>query len=267
MIKFSIITVVKNRVSTIENAIKSILQQDYKNYEIIIVDGCSSDGTLEILNKYKKKIKTLISEKDVGVYHAMNKGLKHTTGDVICFLNSDDFFAKNNILSSLNDVFQKNNCDIVYGEIVYITNYIPPKIVRYWKNNFVSKKSFLLGHHPPHPAFFAKKKLYDEFGNFNVSLPIIADFDLMLRFFNNCNDTFYLRKICVIMRLGGVSNKSLSSVFLQNKKLLKLLKGYGGNFNPVLFIITKLFVKTLQYFFAIYENKKIKKILNFKKII
>lgn len=262
MIKFSIITVVKDRAHTIENAIRSILKQDYKNFEIIVVDGKSTDGTLEILKNYKKDLKTLISENDNGVYDAMNKGLKHANGDVVCFLNSDDYFANKDVLSSLNSAFETNNYDIVYGEIIYITNSIPYKIIRYWKSNFINKKSFLLGHHPPHPAFYAKKELYDKFGNFSIKFPIIADYELMMRFFNNCNNTFYLQKICVVMRLGGLSNKSLKSIVEQNKKILQMLGKYDSNFKPYLFLVVKVFTKMLQYILAKYYNKKIHRNLN-----
>ena len=262
MIKFSIIVVVKNRVSTINSAITSILQQNYKNFEIIVIDGKSTDGTLDKLKKFKKNLKVLISENDSGVYYAMNKGLKYASGDVICFLNSDDYFANSNVLSSINLSFEKNNCEIVYGDIIYITNENPYKIVRYWKSNFITKKSFLFGHHPPHPAFYAKKELYDKFGNFNTLHPIIADYELMMRFFNNCKNIAYLEKICVVMRLGGLSNKNIVSIYEQNKNLIRLLKEYDNNFKAYMFVITKIIIKVSQYIFAKYYNKRITNILN-----
>ena len=158
MIKISVITVVKNRVSTIDQAIMSVLVQNYKNYELIVIDGNSTDGTIRRLQNYKKAIKVLISENDKGIYHAMNKGLKYVSGDVVCFLNSDDFYGNNNVFSDVANMFEEKKCDIVYGDIVYVTKQKPHKVIRYWTNLLVSKKSFFIGHHPPHPAFFCKKK-------------------------------------------------------------------------------------------------------------
>jgi glycosyltransferase involved in cell wall biosynthesis len=259
LIKFSIITVVKNRISTIDHAIKSILAQDYKNYEIIVIDGNSTDGTTKRLQSYKEKIKVLVTEHDLGVYHAMNKGLSYATGDVICFLNSDDFYANDKVFSNIANLFFVTKSDIIYGDIVYITQYKPHKIIRYWQSYLVSKRSFLLGHHPPHPAFFAKKKLYNNFGNFNTNLDIIADFDLMLRMFNSCKSKSYLKEICVVMRLGGISNKSFKSIMSQNIELIKITKNYDKKYPVILFLLIKPLLRIYQFFSAIIFKQRILK--------
>lgn len=258
MIKISVITVVKNRVSTIDQAIMSVLVQNYKNYELIVIDGNSTDGTIRRLQNYKKAIKVLISENDKGIYHAMNKGLKYVSGDVVCFLNSDDFYGNNNVFSDVANMFEEKKCDIVYGDIVYVTKQKPHKVIRYWTNLLVSKKSFFIGHHPPHPAFFAKKKLYDNFGDFNAEI-IAADFDLMIRLFNNSEYNCYLKKICVVMRLGGVSNTSLKYIISQNYQLIKTLKDYNKRYSILLFLLLKPLLRFYQFFNAIVNKKLISK--------
>lgn len=267
MLKFSVITVVKNRASTIGKTIESILIQDYKNFEIIVIDGKSTDGTMKILQSYKKNIKVLVSENDDGVYEAMNKGLHYSTGDVICFLNSDDFYANSKVFSSVATAFNFNNekNDIVYGDIVYITQYKPSKIVRYWKNALVSKKSFLIGHHPPHPAFFAKKNLYDRYGNFKTNL-IAADFDLMMTIFNKSKHTYYLKKLCVVMRLGGISNKNLSDIVSQNIQLIKIIKNHNHRSNVILFLLIKPFFRFSQFLSALIHKDAIQKDVTLEKI-
>ena len=258
MIKISVITVVKNRVSTIDQAIKSILIQDYKYFEIIVIDGKSTDGTMEKLQSYKQNFKVLISENDNGVYHAMNRGLNYVTGDVVCFLNSDDFYADSKVFSSIANIFQHKKYDIVYGDIIYITQNKPNKIIRYWKNKLVSKKSFLIGHHPPHPAFFAKKNLYDNVGNFNTNI-VAADFDLMMRIFNKSKSSYYLRKLCVVMRLGGISNKNIRNILSQNFQLIKTIKSHNPKSSIILFLLIKALFKSSQFLSALIHKKMIKK--------
>ena len=265
MIKFSVITVVKNRVSTIDKSIESILIQDYKNFEIIVIDGKSTDGTMKKLQSYKKNIKVLISENDDGVYHAMNKGLNYVTGDVVCFLNSDDFYANSKVFSSVANAFQNEKYDIVYGDIVYITQNKPSKIVRYWKNALVSKKSFLIGHHPPHPAFFAKKKFYDKYSNFKTNL-IAADFDLMMTIFNKSKCSHYLKKICVVMRLGGISNKNINNIVSQNIQLIKIIKNHNQKSSVILFLLIKPLFRFSQFVSALIHKDAIQKAVTVEEI-
>ena len=223
--KISIITVSFNSSKTIINSINSVNNQNYKNIEHIFIDGNSDDGTFELIKKYSTRSKIVISEPDEGLYDAMNKGIKIATGDIIGILNSDDIFSSTTIISIIADAFKRNKCDILYGNINYINN--ENKNVRYWKSSKFIKGTFKNGWHPPHPSLFIKKDVYDNYGNFDISLKISSDFDLMLRFFEKSNNKcFYLDKTIVNMMIGGRSNtikgiikgsKEIKLAFTKNK--------------------------------------------------
>ena len=223
--KISIITVSFNSSKTIINSINSVNNQNYKNIEHIFIDGNSDDGTFELIKKYSTRSKIVISEPDEGLYDAMNKGIKIATGDIIGILNSDDIFSSTTIISIIADAFKRNKCDILYGNINYINN--ENKNVRYWKSSKFIKGTFKNGWHPPHPSLFIKKHVYDNYGNFDISLKISSDFDLMLRFFEKSNNKcFYLDKTIVNMMIGGRSNtikgiikgsKEIKLAFTKNK--------------------------------------------------
>jgi glycosyltransferase involved in cell wall biosynthesis len=239
----SIITVVFNNENTILDAVKSVLNQSYKNIEYIIIDGKSTDNTLKKLEPFSKKIHKIISEKDSGIYDAMNKGLTFANGEIIGILNSDDFYLNNNVIKSVVDAFDSKT-DIVYGNLFYVDQFDTNKIVRKWKSSQFKKGSFSSGWHPPHPSFFVKKKMYENLGNFNINLKIAADFELMLRFMENKNSSsFFLNKYLVKMRLGGESNLSLRNVILGHKNFRESFK--LNNIKPIPFysffrIISKL---------------------------
>lgn len=209
-IKISIITACYNSESTVEFAIKSVLAQSYPNIEYIIIDGGSGDGTLGVLKKYQGKISKFISEKDRGIYDALNKGISMATGDVIGFLHSDDFYANENIISEIAEVFNGKDTESLYGNLQYVNRSNEEKIIRNWISGEYKKKKFLKGWMPPHPTFFVKRSVYERFGSFNLKLKSAADYELMLRFLYKENiSTSYLPKVIVKMRLGGTSNKSI----------------------------------------------------------
>jgi len=216
-LKITIITVCYNSDKTIERTIKSILQQSYDNIEYIIIDGGSTDDTLNILKKHNDTINFVLSEPDEGLYYAMNKGIKFATGDVIGILNSDDFFKDNFVLQKIVNQFEITKSHMVYGNIDYVNN--ENKIVRYWKSSVFKKKSFSKGWHPPHPSLFIKKKIYDKYGIFNTNLRICSDFELMLRFFevNNISSS-YLDLTTTTMLVGGASN-TLAGIIRGRKEI------------------------------------------------
>jgi len=216
--KISIITVVRNNVATINDAIESVLSQTYKNIEYIIVDGASTDGTVEVVQGYTNKIDKFISEKDQGLYDAMNKGIGLATGDVIGILNSDDVYFDKNVLENIVNTFRDKQLDSVFGDLYYVNKDDLNKIVRYWKSSDFKLGSFAKGWHPPHPAFFVKKDIYEKYGMFDLQLKVSADFDLMLRFLEKYQiSSMYLPKILVKMRIGGESNSSLKNIITSNK--------------------------------------------------
>ncbi len=226
LMKVTVITSCKNSEATIEDAIRSVLAQDYPDIEYIIIDGNSTDRTLEITKKFSAGISILISEADEGLYHAINKGIQLSSGEIICNLNADDFYADAGVIRKVVDLFTESRSDAVYGDLHYVDKKDKEKIVRNWKSGAYKEGLFLKGWMPPHPAFFVKKSIYDAYGNFNVSLKSAADYELMLRFIHKHKiKTAYLPSVLVKMRTGGKSNKTLANRIkanLEDRKAWKI---------------------------------------------
>ena len=236
-IKISIITVCYNSANTIEDTFKSIEAQTYENIEYIVVDGVSKDNTLEIAEKYKNIITHLISEKDSGLYDAMNKGITLASGGVIGILNSDDLYCDNNAIEKVMSIFNENeDLDSVYADIFYVDKNNTDKIVRQWNSG--KQKSFKNGWHPAHPTLFIKKEIYDRYGLFDLNFKIAADFEIMLRFLEkNQITTFYLPEHILKMRLGGESNKSIKNIINQNVECLKAFEKNNVKVNKFIYPI------------------------------
>jgi glycosyltransferase involved in cell wall biosynthesis len=201
---FSVITVCKNAEWHIERAIKSVICQTHPNFQYIIIDGKSTDSTLDIIKKYRYKIDTIISEKDSGIYNAMNKALKIVTGEVVCFLNSDDCFYDNKILADLDNEFKKNSkAEIIYGNVVITLNG-KQKVLKY---NGINKR-FFYKNTICHQALFIEKNLYDLIGDFDESYPIHADVDWLMKayFKHKANFHYFDRIICHYSSEGFSSN-------------------------------------------------------------
>ncbi|WP_027727324.1 glycosyltransferase family 2 protein [Treponema sp. C6A8] len=211
--KISIITVCYNSCQTISRTIESVLAQNNVHLEYIIFDGASKDNTVQIAESYRDSFAQkgfeyrINSEPDNGIYDAMNKGINAATGDVIGILNSDDYYASSDVLSSINSCFEQNNTDSVYGDLLYVKN---DKSYRYWKSG--KQKSFRSGWMPPHPAFFLKRLVYEKYGLFRLDCGINADYELMLRFLEVQKiSTIWLNKVCTYMEAGGTSNNGLKA--------------------------------------------------------
>jgi glycosyltransferase len=213
--KISIITICYNSEKYIRSAIESVLNQTYENIEYIIVDGMSKDTTMNIVKSYEPKFNgrmKWISEKDHGIYDAMNKGIAMATGDVVGILNSDDFYVDGYVIEKIMQRFQKKNVDAVYGDLLYVQSENTDKITRYWKSKHYRKNAFLWGWMPPHPAFFCKKEVYEEHGNFNTDLVSAADYEFLLRVIHKkCINLDYLSEILIKMRSDGESNRTLKN--------------------------------------------------------
>lgn len=217
--KISVVTVTYNSAETVEDTIKSVLGQTYPDVEYIIVDGLSSDNTMEIINKYKDRIAVVVSEKDKGIYDAINKGVELATGEVVAILNSDDMFNHENVLTAVMKKFSETGADAVYGDLVYVDRKDTSKVTRTWKSGLYREGKFLKGWMPPHPSFFVKKWCYQRFGKFHTHFKTSADYELMLRFIHvNKIKLSYLPEILVRMRLGGQSNVSLANRLEANRE-------------------------------------------------
>jgi len=227
--KISVITCTYNSEETVESAIKSFISQDYPNKELVIIDGTSSDGTLQIIDKYKKYISVVLSEKDDGIYNAMNKGIARTTGEVFGFLHSDDVFADSKVLSSIGDKFVQEDADLCYGDLVY-TDSSGEKVIRTWKSGSYKAEKFRKGWMPPHPTVYTKRELVESLGTFNEDFRISGDYEFLLRymFFNHLK-VHYIPTVLVKMRVGGESNQSIKNRLKANSEDRKAWKINGQN--------------------------------------
>lgn len=246
---FSIITVVLNNNKTISDAIESVLSQDYKPLEYIVIDGNSNDGTLETIKYYESKINKVISEKDTGIYDALNKGLYLAKGDIIGFLNSDDLYINERVLSKVASIFQKYpDIDILYGNLIYVKPNNIFKVVRYWTSKPYYSSFFEEGEVPPHPSLFVRKKVYDVVGGFNLSLNFAADYEFMLRIMKKYQfKSYYLNETLVRMRLNGTTNKSLKNIALGNWEIYKAWK-VNSLQPPFSLWFIRVIKKVFQYF-------------------
>ena len=244
----SIITTVLNNKDTIEFAIKSVLEQSYKNIEYIVVDAGSTDGTKEIIEKYSNRINKFVSESDKGIYDGMNKGIELASGDIIGILNSDDFYANNKIIENVVKEIKEKNTDCCWGDMVYVNKKNINKIVRYWKSSEYKKGKFEKGWMPPHSTLFVKKQVYEKHGIFSLDLPISADYELMLRFLEKYKvRSCYIPQVLIKMRIGGRSNKSIKNIIKANIECYKAWKINGLKIN-FLRIFLKPLSKIHQYF-------------------
>jgi len=224
--KISIITATYNSEKSLQRTIDSVVSQNYTDIEYIIIDGGSTDNTLNIIKSNSHQITKFISEKDNGIYNALNKGIMLATGEIIGFLNSDDVFANNKIISKIANFFQIKKCDVLYGNLVYQTkDNVNPKTVRYWKSNIFHVGCLKYGWMPPHPTLYCKKNIYDQYGLYNEQFEISSDYDFILRIFNRHEIIkSYFPTIIVKMDVGGISNRSIKSIIRKSKEDLQVLK-------------------------------------------
>src|SRR3989344_5964255 len=209
-LKVSIITITFNSARTIEDTIKSVLSQTYPNIEYIVIDGGSKDGTQEIVKKYKDKIAKYISEPDKGIYDGMNKGFKVATGDIIGQINSDDFYASNDVIGEVVKKIEEEHAQVCWGDLQYVDAKDTNKIIRDWKSSEYAEGKFKNGWMPPHPTFFVRREVYEKYGYFRLDMGTAADYELMLRFLEKHRvRSCHIPKIMVKMREGGASNKSV----------------------------------------------------------
>jgi glycosyltransferase involved in cell wall biosynthesis len=246
MDKITIITVCYNSAKTITQTIESVLSQDYPNLEYIVIDGLSMDGTQEIVKSFGSRISRFISEKDNGLYDAMNKGVALATGTIIGILNSDDIYAHNKVISQVVSRFDQKNVDVVYGDLFYFKTGFPNTPLRYYRGGVFSLTRVTYGLMPPHPTFFIKRSVYERYGKFDTTYKLSADFDLILRFLGVHKVPFeYIPSVLVRMRTGGKSTSSLKRTLIMNREDLHSCKKNG--------VKTYFFKFYLKYLFKIFH--------------
>lgn len=245
--KVSLITISFNAAETIEDTIQSVINQSYKNIEYIIIDGKSNDDTMSIINRYKNNIATVVSEKDKGLYDAMNKGISHCTGDIIGMLNSDDILANNDTIKNLVALFESEKADAIYGDLVYVDREDTTKVRRKWISKKYKKGAFKKGWMPPHPTFYVRRELYQYYGKFDLRFKTSADYELMLRMIHKHNIKLsYLPEIMVKMRVGGQSNVSIKNRLNANRED-KMAWDVNGLKRPLLLSLAKPLSKVGQF--------------------
>lgn len=247
--KISIITVTYNSARTLRHTIESVIMQSYSDFEYIIIDGASTDGTLDIIKEYVPKFNgklKYISEKDNGLYDAMNKGLRLCTGDIVGILNSDDFYTTTTILQRINEEMQDPAIDAIYGDVHYVEDCNLHKIVRYYSSKFFTPGMMRLGFIPAHPSFYCRRECYERTGYFNTSYKVAADFEILLRLiYINRIKTKYIATDFVTMRTGGASSsgiESYKSIMRDHRKALKAHNVYSN-----------ILILALRYIYKIFE--------------
>ena len=217
MTDVTIITPVWNNAETIAHNIQSIADQSIPSQHILI-DGVSTDGTLEIIEKQQLPGSIVISEHDNGMYDAINKGLKHAKGEIIGILNADDYYPNNKVLVQVLEAFSDSSIDACYGDLFYVDRLDTEKVVRNWKSGVYNPQKFYSGWMPPHPAFFVRRTLYEKYGGFRLDLGSAADYELMLRMLlKHRARATYIPRVLVHMRNEGMSNASLKNRLRANR--------------------------------------------------
>ena len=244
-LKISVITVSYNSEKTIRGTLESVYKQSYKNTEYIIIDGKSTDGTIEIVKEYQSIFNNTetdfkwISEKDNGIYDAINKGIKLATGDVIGILNSDDYYTDSSVLTYIAETFATINCDCLYANLRYIDP-DTEKVTRDWKSKPFIKGLFEKSWSPAHPTFYCKKLVYDKYGLYKTDYKIAADVELMYRFLEKNNvSSYYLDRYLVTMRQGGISSNGLNSTYTITKEMIKAFRENGDHLNIAKYLFFK----------------------------
>jgi glycosyltransferase involved in cell wall biosynthesis len=247
MLKFSIITAVYNRCNTIERALDSVQNQDYSNIESVVIDGNSNDGSLEIIKSKISEKDVLISEPDKGIYDALNKGIKNSTGEIVAFMHSDDFYHGNNIISQVASIFENNKVDVVYGDATFFLKNNSKNLIRSYISGDYSKKRLAWGFMPAHPSMFVRRNIYDEVGYFKTSYKIAADYEFLCRLISRKKlKLYYLKKKLVSMQIGGISTSGLRNTIILNKEVKRACLE-NGIYTNYLMLISKYPAKMLGF--------------------
>lgn len=246
--KVSIVTVCYNSAATIVETLRSVNNQTYPDIEHIIIDGASRDATVAVVNSHPQPWRRVISEPDDGIYDAMNKGLAIAQGEVIGFINSDDFYASPDALAKVAKVFADSSVDACYGDLCYVKQDQPDRVVRYWRSSAFQPGLFRTGWCPPHPTFFVRRSVYERLGGFDLGYRMANDIELMARFIEvHRVKTQYLPELLVKMRMGGASNRNWSAVLLQNREIWRAMKTHRMEPALLPFVVGKLLSRGRQF--------------------
>jgi glycosyltransferase involved in cell wall biosynthesis len=251
----SIITVSFNSSRTIRDTIESVLSQDYGAIEYIIIDGRSTDGTIEIIREYGDSIRTFVSEADGGIYDAMNKGLRLATGDIVGMLNSDDIYVDSHVVTDMMGAMQRAGADAVFADLLYVDRSDLGRIRRYYDSSRWNPSRFRFGWMPAHPTLFVKRKLYIRCGLFSLDYRIAADFEMLVRLFHRGAASYtYVRRPVVKMRTGGLSTRGLRHSWIINTEIVKACRAHGIRTTLPL-VLLKVPVKLLGLLYRLWPRR------------
>jgi len=239
----SVITAVFNRAATLGDSLRSVHSQRWPDLEHIVIDGGSTDGSLAILDQHKSRISRIVSEPDGGLYDALNKGIRHASGDVIGFMHADDEFATPQALARVAAAFEDPDVGAVYGDLVYVKKNDVSRIVRYWRAGQYQRTQLTQGWMPPHPTFYVRREVYSRFGGFDTRYRIAADYENMLRIlWRGRIKAAYIPEVLVRMRVGGISNMSIFNMLHKSREDYAAMRenGIGGLQALLLKNVTKL---------------------------
>ncbi len=245
--KFSIITATYNREESIYRSLESVKKQTFKDTELVIIDGLSKDRTLSIIKPLLTDSDICISEKDNGIYDALNKGISNANGDIIGFLHSDDMFFDNYVLEEVASIFDSSDVDIVYGDAVFFKNDNEQRVVRYYNSDKFSTRNLSWGKMPAHTAMFIRKEVYDKYGTFKINYSICADYEFLCRISKHQSlKSTYISKPFVKMQIGGVSTGGIKNTILLNREVLRACLENNIDTN-ILKILSKYPSKLIQF--------------------
>ncbi|HEY6896908.1 MAG TPA: glycosyltransferase family 2 protein [Rhodocyclaceae bacterium] len=245
--KISVITIAYNSADTIGDTLRSIAAQGYPEVEHVVVDGGSTDATLDLVKQLGSRVGKLVSEKDRGIYDAMNKGIALASGDVIGTLNSDDMYADADVLAEVAKVFADPTVDACYADLVYVDRDSASRVSRYWQSSPFRPGLFARGWCPPHPTFFVRREVYERLGVFDLRYTLAADVILMMKFLEIARiKTVHVPKVWIKMRQGGVTNNSLRNILKQNREILRAAREMGLPIGLAQFVVAKIFDRARQ---------------------
>lgn len=242
-LQVSVITAVFNRAATLDESLRSVQAQTCDRVEHIVMDGGSTDGTLDILERHRHSLACVVSEPDKGVYHALNKGIARATGDIIGFMHADDRFASPDVLSQVAAAFANPMVQAVYGDLEYVHPRDWSRVIRYWRAGPFERSQLVHGWMPPHPTFYVRRHVYERLGGFDTRFRIAADYEHMLRLLWRGNiQPVYIPQVLVHMRTGGISNGSLMNLLRKSREDYAAMRqnGVGGVHTLLLKNATKL---------------------------
>lgn len=264
--KITIITVCYNSESTIADTLLSVANQSFQEVEHLVIDGNSTDLTIKVVESNRHRNLLLFSEPDNGIYDAMNKGFRHASGEVIGFLNSDDYYVDVSVLEKVAMAFQDQSVEACYADLEYVTQ-DNSRIARYWKSKSFAKGDFARGWCPAHPTFYVRKSALERLGYFDTSFKFAADVEFMMRYLEGgALKSVYIPHVMVRMRLGGSSNKSWANILKQNKEIFRALRKNKVTFKFISFLAHKVLNRGWQHLSArLFRSTILNKVNVYKK--